>query len=246
MEEQEWPGADLRAREVTAGSRDRRFHLKLRTIPGLGRADRLSPLQRKQTELRYRLRAVWAGISRFEFNNRLSRKGGSMTVGTQASALSMAGVSGALPTPISGSSSSGTGQSAAITANDFLTLLVTEMKNQDPTATRDPNEYITQLVQVNSLQQLIGINDTLSAAYGTTTQGSATPLASPLSSPPSAGSVQSLGLPNQEAGTSITANLTSNSGNLSVPSSNPSAAGIASALNGRVGNIHTGIRGYGM
>jgi flagellar basal-body rod modification protein FlgD len=45
-----------------------------------------------------------------------------------------------------------------ITANDFLTLLVAEMKNQDPTQPTDPNAYISQMVQVNSLQQLIGIN----------------------------------------------------------------------------------------
>lgn len=53
-----------------------------------------------------------------------------------------------------------------IAANDFLTLLVTEMKNQDPTATTDPNEYVNQLVQVNSLQQLISINETLKEAVG--------------------------------------------------------------------------------
>ena len=51
--------------------------------------------------------------------------------------------------------------SASITANDFLELLVTEMRNQDPTANTDPNEYINQLVQVNSLQQLIQINQDL-------------------------------------------------------------------------------------
>ncbi len=53
----------------------------------------------------------------------------------------------------SSSQSSGT-----ITANDFLALLVTELKNQDPTAQTDPNAYVNQLVQVNSLQQLIQIN----------------------------------------------------------------------------------------
>lgn len=62
----------------------------------------------------------------------------------------------------SGSDGSDTG-SSSISANDFLTLLVTEMKNQDPTANTDPNEYINQLVQVNSLQQLISINQTLTA-----------------------------------------------------------------------------------
>ena len=44
-----------------------------------------------------------------------------------------------------------------IIANDFLTLLVTELKNQDPTANTDPNAYVDQFVQVNSLQQLIQI-----------------------------------------------------------------------------------------
>jgi flagellar basal-body rod modification protein FlgD len=52
---------------------------------------------------------------------------------------------------------------ATITANDFLTLLVTELKNQDPTANTDPNQYVNQLVQVNSLEQLISINQTLTA-----------------------------------------------------------------------------------
>ncbi len=58
---------------------------------------------------------------------------------------------------------------ATITANDFLTLLVAEMKNQDPTQPTDPNAYISQMVNVNSLQQLIGINQgvsTLDAGVG--------------------------------------------------------------------------------
>ncbi len=48
-----------------------------------------------------------------------------------------------------------------ITANDFLTLLVSELKNQDPTQPTDPNAYLSQLVGVNSLQQLISINQDL-------------------------------------------------------------------------------------
>jgi flagellar basal-body rod modification protein FlgD len=67
------------------------------------------------------------------------------------------------PMASSGASGSSTDDSASISANDFLTLLVTEMQNQDPTANTDPNEYINQLVQVNSLEQLISINQTLQA-----------------------------------------------------------------------------------
>jgi flagellar basal-body rod modification protein FlgD len=50
-----------------------------------------------------------------------------------------------------------------ITSSDFLTLLVSELKNQDPTQPTDPNAYITQLVGVNSLQQLIQINQGLTS-----------------------------------------------------------------------------------
>jgi flagellar basal-body rod modification protein FlgD len=60
-------------------------------------------------------------------------------------------------------SSAGTATgSSTITASDFLTLLVTEMKNQDPTQPTDPTQYVQQLVGVNSLEQLIDINQDLS------------------------------------------------------------------------------------
>jgi flagellar basal-body rod modification protein FlgD len=61
----------------------------------------------------------------------------------------------------SSSSSNSATSTATITADDFLQLLVTELQNQDPTADTDPNEYVDQLVQVNSLQQQIQMNQTL-------------------------------------------------------------------------------------
>jgi flagellar basal-body rod modification protein FlgD len=73
----------------------------------------------------------------------------------------------AAATPASGSTSAAASQD--ITSNDFLTLLVTEMKNQDPTQPTDPNAYIQQLVGVNSLQQLIAINQELTPATTPTT-----------------------------------------------------------------------------
>jgi flagellar basal-body rod modification protein FlgD len=59
-----------------------------------------------------------------------------------------------------------------ITSNDFLTLLVTEMQNQDPTQPTDPNAYIQQLVGVNSLQQLISINSELGGASSSSSASS--------------------------------------------------------------------------
>jgi flagellar basal-body rod modification protein FlgD len=85
---------------------------------------------------------------------------GKSAASTVASALSSRRAVQATPkdttTPTTNSSSD-TG-SSNITSNDFLTLLVSELKNQDPTQPTDPNQYITQLAQVNSLQQLISIN----------------------------------------------------------------------------------------
>jgi len=72
----------------------------------------------------------------------------------------------------------GSPNQATITANDFLTLLVTEIQNQDPTTQTDPMQYITQLVGVNSLEQLVQINQTL-----TTATGSVTPTGAAASSP---------------------------------------------------------------
>jgi flagellar basal-body rod modification protein FlgD len=61
-------------------------------------------------------------------------------------------------TQSSSSASAAASSSSDITANDFLTLLVSELQNQDPTQPTDPNQYITQLAQVNSLEQLVSIN----------------------------------------------------------------------------------------
>jgi len=95
-------------------------------------------------------------------------------------------LTGAQPTPLTGPAGGGSGStdpttggdSATISANDFLTLLVTEMQNQDPTADTDPNEYINQLVQVNSLEQLIDINQNLSTVLGISS-GDSTQAAAP-------------------------------------------------------------------
>jgi flagellar basal-body rod modification protein FlgD len=73
----------------------------------------------------------------------------------------VSGASGNGAASNSSSSSNSPTSTATITANDFLQLLVTELQNQDPTANTDPNEYVDQLVQVNSLQQQIQMNQTL-------------------------------------------------------------------------------------
>ncbi|MFP5227543.1 MAG: flagellar hook capping FlgD N-terminal domain-containing protein [Acidobacteriota bacterium] len=72
----------------------------------------------------------------------------------------------------SSSTSSSTSNTATVTANDFLQLLIAEMRNQDPTTSTDPTQYIDQLVQVNSLEQLVQINQDLGGGTASSTGAS--------------------------------------------------------------------------
>ena len=45
--------------------------------------------------------------------------------------------------------------------NDFLSLLTTQLKNQDPTAPLDTNQFTSQLVQFTSVSEQISTNATL-------------------------------------------------------------------------------------
>jgi flagellar basal-body rod modification protein FlgD len=135
------------------------------------------------------------------------------------------------------SSSSASSSAATITSNDFLTLLVTEMKNQDPTATTDPNEYINQLVNVNSLQQLISINQTLTTDLAPT-GSKPNAVVVDTSSSLSAASVQAQPAASSAATTvpdaisAAAAKLAP--GNLGIPSVNQSAQAVAQSLSGRL------------
>lgn len=55
-----------------------------------------------------------------------------------------------------------------LNGNDFITLLVAQLKQQDPTNPMDPTQFVTQLVQFNSLEQLISINHDLQPAPSST------------------------------------------------------------------------------
>ena len=83
------------------------------------------------------------------------------STGAVAQSLAKRHAAAAATAPTTATAGVGTTASQGISSNDFLTLLVTEMKNQDPTQPTDPNAYIQQLVGVNSLQQLISINQAL-------------------------------------------------------------------------------------
>jgi len=129
----------------------------------------------------------------------------------------------------SGSSGNSTGTSG-ITSNDFLTLLVAEMKNQDPTSNTDPNQYIDQLVQVNSLQQLISINQELAPSSGTQSSGSGSGSGSGASTPAVAAS-QPVRAPEISAGAGLAERRGVPSGAVSTQAQiAASAARVAQAL----------------
>ncbi|MFN7994723.1 MAG: flagellar hook capping FlgD N-terminal domain-containing protein [Bryobacteraceae bacterium] len=55
------------------------------------------------------------------------------------------------------------GTSKSVTESDFLTLLVAQMKNQDPTNPTDSTAFVTQLAQFSQLEQVIGIRNDIEA-----------------------------------------------------------------------------------
>ena len=48
----------------------------------------------------------------------------------------------------------------------FLTLLVQELQNQDPTAPMDSTQMVGQMISLNQLDQLAGINQVVTNALG--------------------------------------------------------------------------------
>jgi flagellar basal-body rod modification protein FlgD len=130
------------------------------------------------------------------------------------------------------SSSPSTADSATITANDFLQLLCTELQNQDPTANTDPNEYINQLVQVNSLEQLISINQDLTPTTSSGTSGSSG------SGTGAAGQTAEGIIPGSNEATAA-------SGNLSAPNTGASTSRIVNSLETAAQSLGSGSSASG-
>src|ERR1700721_1995357 len=73
-------------------------------------------------------------------------------------------------TPTSGSTSSGSstangGSASSVTlgGTDFLTLLLAQLKNQDPTRPVDSNEFLSQLASLSEVQGITQLNTSFSA-----------------------------------------------------------------------------------
>jgi flagellar basal-body rod modification protein FlgD len=71
--------------------------------------------------------------------------------------------------PSTGSTSGST--TASGIGSTFLSLLATELENQDPTAPVDSTAMVGQMISLNQLDQLISINQTVTGSSGTGTTG---------------------------------------------------------------------------
>lgn len=67
-----------------------------------------------------------------------------------------------------GAASSAANSKPAVNADAFMTLLIAELKNQDPTQPMDPAQMVSQLATVSQVTQMTQMNATLSQILGAT------------------------------------------------------------------------------
>lgn len=65
------------------------------------------------------------------------------------------------------SGTAGTGNAASDANDMFMKLLMAQLKSQSPLDPVDPNQFVGQLVQFNSLDELIQIREMVQQALGT-------------------------------------------------------------------------------
>jgi flagellar basal-body rod modification protein FlgD len=62
------------------------------------------------------------------------------------------------------SSTTSSSSNTTVTKNDFLKLLIAQMKNQDPLNPMDGTQYVSELAQFSSLEELQNMNDNLNTS----------------------------------------------------------------------------------
>ena len=83
--------------------------------------------------------------------------------------MSVSGVtshSNAVQANNSGDASTTSSSSLQSIESTFLTLLVQELQNQDPTAPMDSTQMVGQMISLNQLDQLASINQVVTNALG--------------------------------------------------------------------------------
>ncbi len=83
-----------------------------------------------------------------------------MTV-TAASTLSSAAA--AANTPTAGANATSASATPSLSYNSFISLLMAELKNQDPTQPMDPSQMVSQLATISEVGQAVQTNSSLSS-----------------------------------------------------------------------------------
>jgi len=98
-----------------------------------------------------------------------------MSLASVSAQQTSASTGSAATTSSSATSGSQSGSSAlnSLSSNfgDFLSLLMTQLQNQDPTSPLDTNEFTTELVQFSSVEQQINTNSSLTQLIQLTQAG---------------------------------------------------------------------------
>ncbi len=91
-----------------------------------------------------------------------------MTSVTPTTSIATTPTTGSSSTTSNASSSAAAAAgSATLNYNSFLTLLVSEIQNQDPTSPSDPTQYLSQLASFSAVGQTIQTNSQLSVLQTT-------------------------------------------------------------------------------
>ncbi len=121
-----------------------------------------------------------------------------------------------------GAAASTAGNTLAGNFNTFLTLLTTQMQNQDPTAPLDTNQFTSQLVQFASVEQQINANTNLQTLIGLSSASSLYQASSMIGHTVAVASSQ-MPLQNGQAGLQFTL---ADAGNVDVTVSNSSGVAL--------------------
>lgn len=80
---------------------------------------------------------------------------------------------GNAPTTGTGSTSANNAAAGTLGGTDFLTLMLAQLKNQDPTSPVDSNTFLTQLAQLSEVQGITSLNTNFSALSNSLTSNQA-------------------------------------------------------------------------
>jgi flagellar basal-body rod modification protein FlgD len=103
--------------------------------------------------------------------NSSAATGSTGTTGTTGTGAT--GSTGSTGTTSTGSSSSDAASGISLGGTDFLTLMLAQLQNQDPTSPVDSNTFLTQLAQLSEVQGITQLNTSFSALSSSLTSNQA-------------------------------------------------------------------------